>query len=525
MKYFEAYVDNWQSGDPIYLCLPDYGPLPGGVITGDVNSTIASAEANYPWFDSKYTFFTINTTIAANMRNQGFQDVIDLSQVVLPYVLCISSTKKIIITKTGDRYSWDSQDGGTSYTGGSFLDNTDHAGTLAGPYQAGASYGWPYPGSRVTLRRVSSTLFRPVGFSFESAEGLTVFSDIEPVTPPEPLNPDSQDPYTPGGTSGTGGGGGNFDGSSDNIDIPPLPSLSAVDSGFITLFNPSLTELKNLCSYMWSGLFDINTFRKIFADPMDCILGMSIVPVAVPNGGSKEVKVGNIGTGIFMNSAGSQYVSVDCGTINVNEYWGAYLDYAPYTKAEIYLPYVGTHAIDIDDIMGKTVRVVYHVDILSGAVTCYVKCGNSVLYTFIGQCSSSIPITGNDWTNVINGVINIAGSIGSMIASGGATAPMAIGSIASTAVNSLKPSVEKSGSMSGTGGMLAIQTPYLILSRPRQALPKNQNYFLGYPTYITEQLGKCSGYTEVEEIRLTGIPGTEEELAEINGLLKTGVIL
>ena len=339
------------------------------------------------------------------------------------------------------------------------------------------------------------------------------------------IDPTDKDPYKDGGESGTGGGTGNFDGTSENIEVPELPSLSAVDTGFITLFNPSAGELKNLANYMWGDVFDISTWKKIFADPMDAILGLSIVPVNVPSAGSANVTIGNISTGISMTKASSQYVSVDCGTINVNEYWGAYLDYSPYTKAEIYLPFVGTHPVTIDDIMGKPVHVVYHVDVLSGACCAYVQCGGSVLYSFVGQCSCSIPVTANDWTNVINGALSIAGSIGTMVATGGATAPMAVTNITSTAVNSLKPDVEKSGSMGGMGGMLGVQKPYIILTRPRQALPARQNSFTGYPSFITKTLSHCSGYTEVESIHLENVPATQNELDEITELLKSGVII
>lgn len=343
------------------------------------------------------------------------------------------------------------------------------------------------------------------------------------------LNPDidDTDPYgqDPNGTTGAGGGTGDFDETGDDIDFPSLPTLSAVDTGFITLFNPTAGQLKNLADYLWGDLFDVSTWKKIFADPMDAILGMSIVPVYVPNGSVSEVTVGNIGTGVSMTKAGAQYVEVDCGTLNVKEYWGAYLDYDPYTKAEIYLPYVGTHPLAVDDIMGKSVHVKYHVDILSGSCCAYVKCGGSVMYSFVGQCSCSIPITGNDWTNVINGALSIAASIGTMVATGGASAPMSVATIASTAVNSMKPNVEKSGSMGGMGGMLGVQTPYLIITRPRQALPARQNTFKGYPSFITMHLADCSGYTEIESVHLENIPATEQELSEIENLLKGGVIL
>ena len=342
---------------------------------------------------------------------------------------------------------------------------------------------------------------------------------------PQPTPMGDNDPYAPGGESWTAGGNGKFDPSTDDVSIPNLPTLSAASTGFITLFNPSAGQMRTLANYMWSGLFDIDTFRKIFANPMDCILGLSIVPVNVPSGGSASVMVGNIDTGISMTTASSQYVEVDCGSLTLEENYGSYLDYEPYTKAEIFLPYIGIHAISIDDIMGKTVTVKYHVDILSGACVAYVKCGSSVLYSYIGQCGSSIPISGNDWTNVVNGVLGIAGSVGSMVATGGASAPVEALNIASTAVNSMKPSIEKSGSLSGTGGLMGIQTPYLIITRPRQAIPARQNKFIGYPSFITDTLANIHGYTEVESIHLEGISATGAELSEIETILKGGVIL
>ena len=337
--------------------------------------------------------------------------------------------------------------------------------------------------------------------------------------------PGGSDPYSPGGEATTGGGTGSFDDTSVPVTIPSLPTISAVDTGFITLFNPTLTQLRALASYMWSASFDLTTLRKLFSDPMDCILGLSIVPVAVPDGGLSQVTVGNNATGIQMIKAGAQYVAVDCGSININEFWGAYLDYSPYTKVDLYLPYIGTHAINTDDVMNKSIHVLYHVDILSGACTAFVECDGTVLYEFIGQCSSSIPITGKDWTNVINGVLGVAGAIGSMVATGGASAPMGVPVLASSAVNALKPNVEKSGSMSGTGGMMAVQVPYLILTRPKQALPSGQNAMEGYPSYITRELATLSGYTEVSDIHLTGIPCTQQELDEIERLLGEGVYL
>lgn len=348
---------------------------------------------------------------------------------------------------------------------------------------------------------------------------IEIFSGSKPFKP-------TNDPYAPGDITDKDGGNGDFDNTSDPIDIPPLPAVSAVDTGFMTLFTPSLQNMRDLAAYMWANpLFDVNAYKKILANPMDAILGLSLVPVTIPANTAKQVTVGNIPTGISMPVADNQFIEVDCGSINVNEHWGAYLDYAPYTKCELYLPYCGIHPVDTDDIMATTVKVVYHVDILTGACCAYVKCGDSVLYTFTGQLATTIPITGNDWTSMINGIINATTAIGSMAATGGLTAPMAVSEVASTVINTAKPTMERSGSLSGTGGMMATQYPYLILTRPRQALPELQNRFSGYPSFISSYLSDLSGYTEVYSVHLEGISATGVELSEIEQILKGGVIL
>lgn len=337
------------------------------------------------------------------------------------------------------------------------------------------------------------------------------------------------DPYNPGGETETGGGEGDFDNTSDPIPEASLPTLSAVDAKFISLYTPTLAELQSLANYMWSPLFDIDTLKKLFADPMKVILGLSIVPFAVPSSGQQAITIGNIPTGVNMTKASTQYVQIDCGTLNVNEYWGAYLDYSPYTKLEIYLPYIGTKQISVDDVMNKACHVYYNIDILTGACCAMIKCDDSVLYSYAGQCATSIPITGSDWTNVVSGAISVALSVASYYA-GAQTGPLtdasAIHTLSSScqSVMQMKPTIEKTGSIAGSAGMLGVQSPYLILTRPRQALPNNQNHFTGYPSYVNVKLGDLTGMTFVEQVHLENIPCTSSEQSEIETLLKGGVI-
>lgn len=349
---------------------------------------------------------------------------------------------------------------------------------------------------------------------------------------PEPPGPTpGEDPYSPGGESGEEGGEGNFDNTSDEIEIPDLPTASTViNTGFITLYKANIYDLNDLASYLWSanGL-DLETFKKIFADPISAILGLSIFPCS-PEITTQDVNVilGNIDTGVGMRKVTNQYRRYDMGTLNLNEYWGGYLDYSPYTSVEIYLPYIGTRTLNADDVMGKALHLVYNIDFLSGSCCAILEVGGTVLYQFMGQCSCPVPVTGRDMTNLVNGVMSVVGAgVGTLVATGGNAAlagASAIGSLASH-VTSSKPKIEKSGAMGGMGGMLGVRKPYLVVTRPRQALPASQNTYTGYPSYMTCMLGDLIGFTVMETVHLQDMSATDEEKAEIDRLLKTGVVL
>ena len=377
-----------------------------------------------------------------------------------------------------------------------------------------------------------------VTYSGATLNILNSFEYIDPVIPPT-------DPYANAGDSATGGGGGSWDDGSDPVGVPSLPSVGATNTGFISLFVPSQSQLKSVAEYMWGGLFDLSTWKRLFEDPMDCILGLSVVPVSVPTSGSANITVGNIElSGISLPVASQQYVEVDCGSLTVSPYFGSYLDYEPYTKMSLFVPYSGVHTVNADDIMGKTVNLVYHIDILTGSLVAFLKCGDSVLYEFNGACSSNIPVNSMNYASTIENAIRIATNIGTTVATAGASAPLSAGTEATkTAQNvargislagstadgalSLKPNIDRAGSLGGTTGLLGNQTPYFIVTRPRLCKPKDQNKIKGYPAFInysvSDLVGK--GYTEFDTILLKNLYLTDDEKNELESILMGGVYL
>ena len=365
--------------------------------------------------------------------------------------------------------------------------------------------------------------------TFMNAIGLST-GDYDYRT--DPKNPETDPyvpPFSPLNPSGPGGGEGTHDPEHDS-DPAPIPDITQftdiADTGLISVWNPTLSELGNLAKILWNDNFAAALYN-FFNKPMDVIIGLSIVPLAV-SGTPSVLKFGYINPGqygVAMNQVDTQYYEVDCGGFNCDKIWGSYLDYQ--TRFQIYLPFIGFKPLQAEDVMGHELRVKYHVDIVTGSCIAYVLTDNFCTYTFAGNCSYQIPITEQGFENIVGSLIQTAGTIGAAIIAPEAAAGPAALAAAGSSLNTMgaKPTYQKSGGMGGNSAFMGMRTPFLISYVPRACVPANQNKIMGYPSYQTKQLNQVSGYTEVLEVHLNGIGATDTEKAEILAALKEGVIL
>lgn len=372
----------------------------------------------------------------------------------------------------------------------------------------------------------------------------------DPTVDPED---ESDDPYSdddsPYDPSDTGGGDGEGDDPydpGDPIPEPDVPNISIADSGLVTIYTPTAGQLAELAAYLWSNDFITSMVKDLYADALDVIISLGFVPFNVSHGGTREIKVGNRGTGILSNYPAANYHKFDAGTISLKTTLGAYIDYAPYTKGDIYIPFVGYVPLDIDAFMGHSISLKYICDLCTGSAVAILKKDNDVWQQFACNLLTQVPLSAANYAQMYQTIIGatailagagIAGAAGiggaavggeaaegaQAIASQSGGAAKAASGIMSAAAT--KPQIQKSNNLSLSAGLLGNKKAFIQLYRPNLALPANQNKFQGYPSYIELTLSECSGYTRVSSCNLT-IPGaTGSELSMIDSILKTGFIV
>lgn len=373
---------------------------------------------------------------------------------------------------------------------------------------------------------------RPYEFlPFYTGEPLIgLFSSLEEAL--GQATPTATTPY--GGEPSTTGGAetGTHELIFDPIDFPDTPSISLSDGGFISIWVPQKVQLYNLAKFFWSkDILSGAWWKNLVSNPIDMIVGLQILPIPIDRQGINHttLNLGVVDTGVDMDYIDDQFVEISCGSIDLSEYWDAYIDYEPYTKISVYLPFIGVKELNTNDIMDTTIELKYVIDIASGACVAMLKADDSVMYHFAGNCAATVPLTSLQMQEVVKNVTQTAIAVGvgiaSIAATEGAAAP-AVGSMISSGINTVThgPSVARSGSIAGNSGFMSVQTPYLIISRPNLCMPAEQQKYTGFPAFIAEDLIDLTGYTEVDVAHLHVMGCTDDELAEIDELLKKGVI-
>lgn len=304
----------------------------------------------------------------------------------------------------------------------------------------------------------------------------------------EPISPNVPDIY------------GDYDNSSDNIDLPAIEDInimSSIASDLVKAYQVDLANLNQLTSFLWSDGF-IDTVKKLQNNPMENIQKLFYLPYDVEVSTNESIKIGNTDSNIQGNRIVKQFQEIDFGNIDITEYYGNTLDYN--TELSIYLPFIGEKILNIYDIMGGSLNLKYRVDILTGnciAILSIVRKQNdvtlnSVLYTYIGDMSNSVPLTStqnNFFKQILGNLTNPAALITS---SGVQFAMSGVSGVNATTYT-------HSGNIGGNNGFMSVLTPYLVIRRPVNVNPADYEKTFGYPACTSITLANQNGYCRYRE--------------------------
>lgn len=156
----------------------------------------------------------------------------------------------------------------------------------------------------------------------------------------------------------------------------------------------------------------------LVTNPIDSIVSLKRFPFSIPHtfspnktpvrlGKNQGTSEGYLTYNVFNN--------VVFKGINIYPKFGnSYLDCAPYTEYELYIPFCGTVKLNAGDILGHTLKCRMDIDLTTGACIAYIMADNLVLETASGVVSSDLQLSGTDSatvdSSIQNAVINHIGA-------------------------------------------------------------------------------------------------------------------
>lgn len=334
-----------------------------------------------------------------------------------------------------------------------------------------------------------------------------------------------------------GGDENNFDDTSDDIGVPE-PLTGALDNGFVKSYLISAQQLyqfmADITNFNSSTVTDFfNNISLLFNNPIDAIISVKkfcLDFTQFPISAAENVYLMSLQTTATANPIYQQYIKLDIGSIDIDEYFGGFLDYPPYTRITIYLPFIGEQELNVQEVMGATIHLYYMIDFLSGHCVAHLNVEktagestiNSDLYQWEGNMACDIPITGQDWHQVIgnfgkNAILDITsgltGNIGGVL--NGIDGMMA------------SPNTGKvlSGAISGASALMGVRVPYIKIENAIQSMPENFTELKGMRDGIQHTINELSGYTSVMAVNIDNVTATDDEKALIKSLLMEGIII
>lgn len=243
--------------------------------------------------------------------------------------------------------------------------------------------------------------------------------------------------------------------------------------------------------------------------------------------------------------------SIIFGSYSIPRKFNDFRDYAPYSKAEIFIPYCGWCALP-SHVIGLSVSVQYFTDVIAGTVKAVVYCNNNVVAEAAGVMAVDIPFAAENvgakvaaaTTGLLSygqGALQASAGIGQAVVSKGKQGTKNVANGLATVIgayNQLAMTANENwteiNGKSGDGCCLAgISTIIIKITRPKYGnftapyyVPEDFPHTVGFIAMKKTTPAACTGLIICDNVDTSGIEGaTERERQLIKEYLESGIIV
>lgn len=310
----------------------------------------------------------------------------------------------------------------------------------------------------------------------------------------------------------------------NNVALPGgQPVANALATGMFSMYAPSESEIAQLGREMWSDEI-LDSLKKIWNDPLGGVISLHQMPLQPSISKRDNCALGNYKTGVVMDVVGQQFKQYGLGSFTVRPKFNNFLDYFPYTKIKVFLPYIGWVDLDTNVCMNKTINIYYTVDFLSGTFIAQLTLnddtgGDRIYLQWEGVMGSEIPFTTSGFSDNVKSVINLA-------ASTIFETPTASTLVEGTnTIFSERTNVQIGGKITGTAGQMTSGDTYIYIERPICDYSDNDAKLNGYRINKSGKISDFSGFCTFNNAILNFSDAFGKEKEEIMQLLESGVYI
>lgn len=305
--------------------------------------------------------------------------------------------------------------------------------------------------------------------------------------------------------------------------------------GLTKIYKVAADQMKLFGQALWSQSYE--NVLKIQDNPIENIISVKKFPFDIA-GTTKTISVGNVTFNANGDLLDLGIHKIAFPEVIIGGRYKSFLDYDPYTKIQIVLPYCGTYDLPVNIVMGKKLIVEYFVDLCQGDCMAVIKLDGVPTFKYSGTMGVNVPLT---QTDRVNAESKAAMQIGSSIV-GGATA-LATGNVAGvvgsveTAINTGLSTYTSQHTASGTGGLNAAdyQNIKIRYYRPvtsegsnltnATTFPNKYGHYIGKMCMKYLKIGDLSGFNVVGNIELNGITASNDIKDRLINKLKEGFFI